>query len=34
MKQKVQGLNREFQKTDVNRMRNLIQGKADDSTNK
>ena len=33
MKQKVQGLNREFQKTDVNRMRNLIQGKADDSTN-
>ena len=33
MQQKVQGLNKEFRKTDVNRMRNLIQGKAGDSSN-
>ena len=33
MKQKVQGLNKEFRKTDVNRMRNLIQGKAGASSN-
>ena len=33
MKQKVQGLNKEFKKTDVNRMRNLIQGKAGASSN-
>ena len=32
MKQKVQGLNKEFRKTDVNRLRNLIQGKTGDST--
>ena len=32
MKQKVQGLNKEFKKTDVNRLRNLIQGKTDEST--
>jgi len=33
MKQKVQGLNKEFRKTDVNRMRNLIGGKAGASSN-
>jgi len=33
MQQKVQGLNKEFRKTDVNRLRNLIQGKTGDSTN-
>ena len=33
MKQKVQGLNKEFRKTDVNRMRNLIQGNAGASSN-
>ena len=33
MQQKVQGLNKEFKKTDVNRMRNLIQGKAGASSN-
>jgi hypothetical protein len=33
MKQKVQGLNKEFKKTDVNRLRNLIQGKTGDSSN-
>jgi hypothetical protein len=33
MKQKVQGLNKEFRKTDVNRMRNLIQGKSGASSN-
>ena len=33
MQQKVQGLNKEFRKTDVNRMRNLIQGKAGASSN-
>ena len=32
MQQKVQGLNKEFRKTDVNRLRNLIQGKTGDST--
>ena len=32
MQQKVQGLNKEFKKTDVNRLRNLIQGKTGDST--
>ena len=32
MQQKVQGLNKEFKKTDVNRMRNLIQGKGSTST--
>ena len=32
MKQKVQGLNKEFKRTDVNRLRNLIQGKTGDST--
>ena len=32
MQQKVQGLNKEFRKTDVNRMRNLIQGKGTTST--
>jgi len=32
MKQKVQGLNKEFKQTDVNRMRNLIKGKANEST--
>ena len=32
MQQKVQGLNKEFKKTDVNRMRNLIQGKGTTST--
>ena len=32
MKQKVQGLNKEFKQTDVNRMRNLIRGKANAST--
>jgi len=32
MKQKVQGLNKEFKQTDVNRMRNLIKGKANAST--
>jgi hypothetical protein len=32
MQQKVQGLNKEFKKTDVNRMRNLIQGKTGAST--
>ena len=34
MQQKVQGLNKEFKKTDVNRMRNLIQGKGTTSTGK
>ena len=34
MQQKVQGLNKEFKKTDVNRMRNLIQGKGSTSTGK
>jgi len=33
MQQKVQGLNKEFRKTDVNRLRNLIQGKTGASTN-
>ena len=33
MQQKVQGLNKEFRKTDVNRMRNLIRGKAGASSN-
>ena len=33
MKQKVQGLNKEFKRTDVNRLRNLIQGKTGDSSN-
>ena len=33
MKQKVQGLNKEFRKTDVNRMRNLIRGKVGASSN-
>jgi len=33
MQQKVQGLKKEFRKTDVNRLRNLIQGKTGDSTN-
>ena len=33
MQQKVQGLNKEFKKTDVNRMRNLIRGKAGASSN-
>ena len=33
MKQKVQGLNKEFKKTDVNRMRNLIRGKVGASSN-
>jgi len=33
MQQKVQGLNKEFSKTDVNRLRNLIKGKAGDSSN-
>ena len=32
MQQKVQGLNKEFKKTDVNRLRNLIQGKTGEST--
>jgi hypothetical protein len=32
MKQKVQGLKKEFKRTDVNRMRNLIQGKTGAST--
>jgi hypothetical protein len=32
MQQKAQGLKKEFQKTDVNRLRNLIQGKTGDST--
>ena len=32
MKQKVQGLKKEFRKKDVNRMRNLIQGKTGAST--
>ena len=32
MQQKVQGLNKEFRKTDVNRLGNLIQGKTGDST--
>ena len=32
MQQKVQGLNKEFKKTDVNRLRNLIQGKTGKST--
>ena len=32
MQQKVQGLNKEFKRTDVNRMRNLIQGKGSTST--
>jgi len=32
MKQKVQGLNKEFKRTNVNRLRNLIQGKTGDST--
>ena len=32
MQQKAQGLNKEFRKTDVNRLRNLIQGKTGDST--
>jgi len=32
MKQKVQGLNKEFKRTDVNRLRNLIQGKTGEST--
>jgi len=34
MQQKVQGLNKEFKRTDVNRMRNLIQGKGSTSTGK
>ena len=33
MQQKVQGLNKEFRKTDVNRLRNLIQGKTGESSN-
>jgi len=33
MKQKVQGLKKEFKRTDVNRLRNLIQGKTGDSSN-
>ena len=33
MQQKVQGLKKEFRRTDVNRLRNLIQGKTGDSTN-
>ena len=33
MQQKVQGLNKEFKRTDVNRLRNLIQGKTDNSSN-
>ena len=32
MQQKVQGLNKEFEKKEVERMRNLIQGKTGDST--
>ena len=32
MQQKAQGLNKEFRKTDVNRMRNLIQGRTGAST--
>ena len=32
MQQKVQGLNKEFEKRDVERMRNLIQGKANSSS--
>ena len=32
MQQKAQGLNKEFKKTDVNRMRNLITGKTGAST--
>tara|TARA_R110000850_G_scaffold260495_3_gene387795 strand:- start:1084 stop:1701 length:618 start_codon:yes stop_codon:yes gene_type:complete len=32
MQQKVQGLNKEFRKTDVNRARNLIMGKTGDSS--
>ena len=32
MQQKVQGLNKEFEKRDVERMRNLIQGKANTSS--
>ena len=32
MQQKAQGLNKEFRRTDVNRLRNLIQGKTDEST--
>jgi bacterioferritin-associated ferredoxin len=33
MQQKVRGLNKEFKRKDVSRMRNLISGKADASTN-
>ena len=33
MQQKAQGLNKEFKRTDVNRLRNLIQGKTDNSSN-
>ena len=33
MQQKVQGLKKEFSKTDVNRLRNLIKGKTGDSSN-
>ena len=33
MQPKIQGLNKEFKKTDVNRLRNLIQGKAGASSN-
>tara|TARA_R110000851_G_scaffold321840_1_gene487467 strand:+ start:43 stop:636 length:594 start_codon:yes stop_codon:yes gene_type:complete len=33
MQQKAQGLKKEFQKTDVNRLRNLIQGKTGESSN-
>jgi len=33
MQQKIQGLKKEFKRTDVNRLRNLIQGKTGDSTN-
>ena len=32
MQQKVQGLKKEFKKTDVNRLRNLIQGKTNEAT--
>ena len=33
MQPKIQGLNKEFKRTDVNRLRNLIQGKTDNSSN-
>ena len=33
MQQKIQGLKKEFKRADVNRLRNLIQGKTSDSTN-